>query len=134
MDLHLLLYVKNSFPNLACFRLEAKFFICQFLSQPLGWGEIKTKVATMVQTNFKDPEMMSFEEAMAELEQVVRQLEEGRVPLEQAIESYERGAALKARCDMLLNKARLKVEEIIQKGDGTLATRHSELQDLLEGE
>ena len=88
----------------------------------------------MVQTALKNPEIMSFEEAMSELEQVVRQLEEGRVPLEQAIESYERGSALKARCDDLLNKARLKVEEIIQKGDGTLAVRKSELQDILEGE
>lgn len=82
----------------------------------------------------KNPTELSFEEAMSELELVVRQLEEGRVPLEQAIASYERGSALKQRCDELLNKARLKVDEIIQNQDGTLATNQSELQGILAGE
>ena len=43
-------------------------------------------------------ETMSFEEAMAALEQVVGALEKGDVPLEQSIALYERGAALKAHC------------------------------------
>tara|TARA_R110002095_G_scaffold195724_6_gene174429 strand:+ start:262 stop:522 length:261 start_codon:yes stop_codon:yes gene_type:complete len=81
----------------------------------------------------KKPEAMNFEEAMAELEQVVRHLEDGRVPLEQAIGSYERGAALKARCEELLKDARLTVEEIYKSKDGTVEVKSSDLQALVEG-
>jgi exodeoxyribonuclease VII small subunit len=55
---------------------------------------------------------MSFEVAMAALEGVVTQLEKGEVALEQSIALYERGAALKARCDALLKDAEEKVEKI----------------------
>ncbi|MBK6465485.1 MAG: exodeoxyribonuclease VII small subunit [Rhodobacter sp.] len=60
----------------------------------------------------KTPSEMSFEEAMAALEAVVSQLEKGEVALEQSIALYERGAALKARCDALLKDAEEKVEKI----------------------
>src|SRR5262245_28972304 len=72
-----------------------------------------------------NPETLNFEQAMQELEQIVRQLEEGRVPLEQAIEAYERGAALKKRCESLLNEARMKIEEIVMQADGTPTTKPS---------
>lgn len=49
---------------------------------------------------------------MAALEGVVTQLEKGEVALEQSIALYERGAALKARCDALLKDAEEKVEKI----------------------
>lgn len=81
----------------------------------------------------KDPKDMTFEEAMGELEQVVRQLEDGRVPLDQAIGSYERGAALKTRCDEMLKAARLKVEEIYKAKDGSVEIRPSDLQTLVDG-
>ncbi|MGO4916763.1 exodeoxyribonuclease VII small subunit [Pseudogemmobacter sp. W21_MBD1_M6] len=55
---------------------------------------------------------MSFEQAMAELERVVAQLENGDVPLEQSITLYERGAALKARCEAKLKEAEEKVAAI----------------------
>ncbi len=55
---------------------------------------------------------MSFEEAMAELERVVGQLERGDVALEQSIQLYERGAALKSHCEDRLKKAEEKVEAI----------------------
>src|SRR4051812_48484017 len=48
---------------------------------------------------------MPFEEAMAELEKIVDQLEKGSVPLEKSIEIYERGEQLKAHCDRLLKSA-----------------------------
>lgn len=60
----------------------------------------------------KPVEKMSFEEAMAELEQVVGQLERGDVPLEQSIKLYERGAELKAHCETKLKSAEEKVEQI----------------------
>lgn len=81
----------------------------------------------------KKPQDMNFEEAMTELEQVVRQLEDGRVPLEQAIGSYERGAALKSRCEALLKDARLTVEEIYKAKDGGVEVKPSDLQALVDG-
>ena len=57
-------------------------------------------------------ETMSFEEAMAALEQVVGALERGEVPLEQSIALYERGAALKGHCAKKLAEAEEKVELI----------------------
>ena len=55
---------------------------------------------------------MSFEEAMAELDQIVQRLEQGRTPLEEAIAAYERGAALKRHCEDKLRLAQEKVEKI----------------------
>ena len=60
----------------------------------------------------KSVDEMSFEEAMAELEQVVGQLERGDVALDASITLYERGAALKARCEEKLKEAEEKVAAI----------------------
>ena len=56
---------------------------------------------------------MSFEQALAELEQIVSRLESGQAPLEDSIRMYERGAALKAHCETRLESARLRVEKIV---------------------
>lgn len=61
---------------------------------------------------------MSFEEAMAELERVVGQLDRGDVPLEDSIKLYERGAELKARCEVKLKEAEEKVAKITLDRDG----------------
>lgn len=63
-------------------------------------------------------EEMSFEAAMAELEKVLGQLERGDVALEESIALYERGAALKARCETKLKEAEEKVAAITLDGDG----------------
>ena len=60
---------------------------------------------------------MSFEEAMAALEQVVGALERGDVALEQSIALYDRGAALKAHCAARLKDAEEKVE-LIRAAEG----------------
>lgn len=65
-----------------------------------------------------DVSEMSFEEAMRELEQVVGQLERGDVALEESITLYERGAALKARCEAKLKEAEEKVAKITLDGQG----------------
>jgi len=65
---------------------------------------------------------MSFEEALKELEDIVRRLEAGDVELEKSIEIYERGAKLKAHCESRLKSAELKIEQIVQGGDGKPAT------------
>ncbi len=62
---------------------------------------------------------LSFEEALAALEQVVSQLEGGQVPLEQSIALYERGDALKKHCEAKLGEAELKVEKIVADGAKT---------------
>ena len=69
----------------------------------------------MADTNVDE---MSFEQAMAELEQVVGQLERGDVPLEDSIKLYERGAELKKRCETKLKEAEEKVAQITLGGDG----------------
>jgi exodeoxyribonuclease VII small subunit len=56
---------------------------------------------------------LSFEQALAELEGIVQELESGQAPLERSIEMYERGARLKAHCEARLEAARLKVEKIV---------------------
>ena len=61
---------------------------------------------------------MSFEQAMAELEKVVGQLERGDVPLDDSIKLYERGAALKKRCEEKLKEAEEKVAAIVLDADG----------------
>jgi len=66
-------------------------------------------------------EEMSFEAAMRELEQVVGQLERGDVELEKSIALYERGAALKARCETKLKEAEEKVAAITLDGNGNPA-------------
>lgn len=75
----------------------------------------------MADAKTKPVDKMSFEEALAELEGIVRQLEAGEVELEKSIAIYERGAALKAHCEARLNAATLKVEQIVQ-GTGGPAT------------
>ena len=61
---------------------------------------------------------MSFEQAMKELETVVDQLERGDVALDASITLYERGAALKKRCEDELKRAEEKVATITLDGDG----------------
>lgn len=66
---------------------------------------------------------MNFEQALQELEQIVSQLERGDTPLEQSIDIYERGAALKAHCDAKLKAAQLKVDKIVLGPDGAAGTQ-----------
>ena len=65
----------------------------------------------------KAVEAMTFEEALAELESVVSRLERGDVALDDSIALYERGAALRARCEAKLREAEEKVSRITL-GDG----------------
>ncbi len=68
----------------------------------------------------KDIAAMSFEDALSELEQIVKRLEEGKICLDEAIASYERGAALKNHCETKLREAQAKVEKIVPGPDGTV--------------
>ena len=70
---------------------------------------------------------LNFEDAMKELETIVRHLEEGKVDLEKAISAYERGAALKDHCEAKLRDARTRVDQVIQARDGSLTTQPTDL-------
>ena len=65
-----------------------------------------------------DVSALSFEAALSELEKIVARLEQGQVPLEESISIYQRGEALKARCDELLKRAEARVETITVGSDG----------------
>ncbi len=76
----------------------------------IGFTEMPASLETPTEIEIKD---MSFEKAMAELELLVRRLEEGRLTLEDAIHSYERGTSLRAHCEAKLRAAKLKVEQVL---------------------
>jgi exodeoxyribonuclease VII small subunit len=61
---------------------------------------------------------MPFETALAELEEIVDRLEKGAVALDESIRLYERGEALKKRCDELLKNAEMRIEKITLAADG----------------
>ena len=65
---------------------------------------------------------LSFEDALTELEGIVRKLESGDAPLEESITLYQRGAKLKAHCEGKLKDAQLKVEKIVLAPDGSAST------------
>ncbi len=65
---------------------------------------------------------MSFEEALAALEHVVKSLEGGQVPLEKSIDLYERGEALRRHCEDRLKEAELRVEKIVAQGETATGT------------
>lgn len=75
-------------------------------------------------TNAKVPDdikAMKFEDALAELEKIVQKLEQGQVKLDEAIDAYERGAALKKHCEARLAEAQARIEKITQNAGGIAA-------------
>ena len=67
-------------------------------------------------------ESMSFEEALNELQSLVKALEKGEAKLEEAIRAYERGAALKQHCERKLREAQAKIEKITLTADCGLSS------------
>jgi exodeoxyribonuclease VII small subunit len=65
-----------------------------------------------------DVKKLSFERAIEELESIVKRLEDGKVPLEESVSIYERGEALKRRCEDLLRQAEARVEKITTDASG----------------
>ena len=65
-----------------------------------------------------DVKRLPFEKALAELEAIVQKLEQGTVPLEESVTIYERGEALKRRCEELLRQAEARVEKITIDASG----------------
>jgi exodeoxyribonuclease VII small subunit len=63
---------------------------------------------------------LSFEEALAELDRIVRGLEGGQQKLEDAITAYERGTLLRRHCEAKLAEAEMRVQMIVERADGSL--------------
>lgn len=61
---------------------------------------------------------LSFEDALRALEDVVRKLESGEVPLDQSIDLYERGEALRKHCQARLDAAQARIEKIVTGAGG----------------
>jgi exodeoxyribonuclease VII small subunit len=76
----------------------------------------------MAEKNEPAIESMSFEEALNELQGLVRALEKGEAKLDEAIRAYERGAALKQHCERKLREAQAKVDKIVVGADGGLSS------------
>jgi exodeoxyribonuclease VII small subunit len=65
-----------------------------------------------------DVSQMSFEAALARLEEIVRTLEKGEAPLDQSIELYQEGDRLRRHCEARLKDAQLRIEQIAFGSDG----------------
>ncbi|HEY1795344.1 MAG TPA: exodeoxyribonuclease VII small subunit [Stellaceae bacterium] len=74
-----------------------------------------------------DIAQMSFEDALSELEGIVRRLEGGQVKLDDAIRSYERGALLKRHCEQKLSEAQQRIDRIVVTPDGTVSAEPAKL-------
>jgi exodeoxyribonuclease VII small subunit len=66
----------------------------------------------------RDVAALPFERAIEELESIVKRLEEGKVPLEESVAIYERGEALKRRCEELLAQAEARVNKLVLDASG----------------
>lgn len=71
---------------------------------------------------------LSFEEALGQLEDLVRRLEQGQIGLEDAIASYEKGAALKLHCARKLRAAEERIEKITLNSDGRPVASPTEIE------
>lgn len=65
---------------------------------------------------------LSFEDALNELQTLVKSLERGDSKLDDAVNAYQRGVDLRRHCEAKLHEAQLKVEKIVQRSDGGIAT------------
>jgi exodeoxyribonuclease VII small subunit len=76
----------------------------------------------MAETTEPAIESMSFEEALTELQSLVKTLEKGEAKLDEAIRAYERGAALKQHCERKLREAQAKVDKIVIGAAGEISS------------
>ncbi|WP_417449689.1 exodeoxyribonuclease VII small subunit [Kordiimonas sp.] len=74
-----------------------------------------------VTTDTENMETLSFEQAMSALDEVVAKLESGNASLEDSIEIYTKGTALKAHCEAKLKDAQAKIEKITLDTSGKAA-------------
>jgi len=78
-------------------------------------------------TKSKSIEKISFEAALAELEEIVRKIDTGQESLANAVDSFERGVLLKKHCEKMLKDAKMKIEKITSSSDGAIKTTEVDL-------
>ena len=66
-----------------------------------------------------NPANKTFEESMARLEQIVRAMERGDVPLEESLKLFQEGTQLVQTCSKLLDEAQLQIQKIMTAADGS---------------
>lgn len=81
---------------------------------------MKENAQTPTTTSFPDIATFTFEQAMAELETIVRRLEKGDGSLESSLSDYARGTALRTHCAAMLSDAKMKVEMIVKQSNGAV--------------
>lgn len=77
---------------------------------------------TAPDTSGQDLSGLTFEDALRALEDVVRKLESGEVPLDESISLYERGEQLRRHCQARLDAAQARIEKIVASPDGRAAS------------
>lgn len=70
---------------------------------------------------------LGFEDALQQLEEIVRGLESGKGKLDESIKSYERGALLKQHCERKLREAQMRIDRIVVGADGSVKAQPAEL-------
>jgi exodeoxyribonuclease VII small subunit len=83
----------------------------------------------MAKEKEKPPQELTYEEAFAQLEASVQRLEEGTLPLEEALATFERGQALYARCSGLLEQAELKLRQLVPDEEKGFVEEELDLDD-----
>ncbi len=98
-----------------------------------SWNTLPAQAAPEAQAEPRGGELprevaaMSFEQALAELEKIVQDLERGQLDLDAAITAYERGTQLKLHCEGKLREAQLRVEKISFGPDGRARAEPTDL-------
>ena len=86
-------------------------------------AHIEATMAPKADTGKQSPEATRFEEALAELEGVVRKLEKGELPLEDSLAAFERGMGLVKQLSKRLEEIERRVEVLLEREDGSLAVK-----------
>ncbi len=102
-----------------CGRAHSEVLLEEFCR--LTYTALRSDIMVSTVEMTKPADSLSFEQALAELESIVRDLETGNAPLEDAIARYERGMALKAHCERKLREAQAKIEKITVHHDGSVS-------------
>ena len=74
-----------------------------------------------------DVKALSFEDALQQLDEIVKRLESGQSKLDDAIAAYERGSLLKAHCEAKLREAQMRVDKIAKAADGAVTATPADL-------
>ncbi len=80
------------------------------------------------------PKTKSFESSLEELERIVRELEQGELPLEKSLELFEQGVKLSRECQERLNQAERRIEILIRDNQGRPTMKPLEAGEVADNE